>query len=306
MDKQEQQEMMKYMKTAIDLETEVARQEVMIAECSQYWDTQKPCYHPLDIPERNIQYVKDDTNKEDTFENIFKSGWFAIGLGIVFSFGSVPFGVFCIVVGIILVIVGPVGIHSQSKQTYNQNRQLEEDYENKVKQIEEKNREKQVQSNKDLPIWQESKDNLLKHMQVPLDDTRRVLEQWYQSKDYIYPKYHTLPAMTSIYEYLLTGRCEELIGPNGAYNLYEDEMRKDTIISQLGTVLENLEQIKQNQYMLYQQVKSIKATSEEMVTELRKIKGYTIATSQLMALNTYYASLTATNTSISMGLQLLN
>ena len=59
-----------------------------------------------------------------------------------------------------------------------------------------------------------------------------------------------------------------MIGPHGAYNMYEDEMRKDTVISQLNTVIANLEQIKQNQYMLYQQVKAIQNTASEIGNEL--------------------------------------
>ena len=85
-----------------------------------------------------------------------------------------------------------------------------------------------------------------------LKKSKALLSSFYNNKELIYPKYHNLPALTSIYEYLVTGRCDELTGPHGAYNLYEDEVRKDTVISQLNLVIDNLEKIKQNQYMLYQ------------------------------------------------------
>ena len=39
----------------------------------------------------------------------------------------------------------------------------------------------------------------------------------------IFSKYRTLPAIASILEYLESGRCEALSGPDGAYNLYESE-----------------------------------------------------------------------------------
>lgn len=120
------------------------------------------------------------------------------------------------------------------------------------------------------------------------------------SKGIIYRKYCTLPALTSIYEYFVTGRCTELTGPHGAYNLYEDELRKDTVISQLNAVIENLEQIRNNQYMLYQQVKAIQENTSMIASEVRQIRGYTVQIAQLTALNAYYAALNERNNRITM------
>lgn len=105
---------------------------------------------------------------------------------------------------------------------------------------------------------------------------------------------------------MVTGRCDELKGPHGAYNLYEDEIRKDTVISQLNRVIENLEQIKQNQYMLYQQVRKISDNTEVIKHELDAIRGYTVKLTELSALNTYYSSLTAKNTGVSALFHVLN
>ena len=77
-------------------------------------------------------------------------------------------------------------------------------------------------------------------------------------------------------------------------------MRKDTVISQLNTVIQNLEQIKQNQYMLYQQVKSINANTQAIATELRQIKGHTLHIAAASSLIAYYAALTEHNTRITM------
>lgn len=128
----------------------------------------------------------------------------------------------------------------------------------------------------------------------------------YMPIDAIYPKYQNLPALTSIYEYFITGRCDELTGPHGAYNMYEDEVRKDTVISQLNTVIENLEQIKQSQFMLYEQVKMIQKTASAINAELAQIKGYTIAMTQLTALNTYYTALNERNSRTTMYYHLLS
>lgn len=54
----------------------------------------------------------------------------------------------------------------------------------------------------------------------------------------------------------------------------EDKARKDAAISQINAVIQNLKQIKQNQYMLRQQV-----------------KGHTLHIAQCAALTAYYAAL---------------
>ena len=47
-------------------------------------------------------------------------------------------------------------------------------------------------------------------------------------------------AIASFYEYLMAGRCTSLEGTGGAYNLYENEIRMNQIISQLDTVITSL------------------------------------------------------------------
>ena len=71
----------------------------------------------------------------------------------------------------------------------------------------------------------------------------------------VYGKYLNLPALTTMHEYLITGRCSGLTGPDGAYNLFESELRQNTIIAQLKDVNERLDQIERTQYGLYNEVK---------------------------------------------------
>ena len=61
-----------------------------------------------------------------------------------------------------------------------------------------------------------------------------------------------------------------------------------------------MEKIKQNQYMLYQQIKEIQKNTSVIASELKQIKGYTVQIAQLTALNTYYAGLNERNTRIMM------
>ena len=73
----------------------------------------------------------------------------------------------------------------------------------------------------------------------------------------IHGKYVDFVSETTILEYLETGRCSQLEGPDGAYNLYESEIRANRIISQLDQVLVSLEEIKANQYAAYSMLSDI-------------------------------------------------
>lgn len=211
-------------------------------------------------------------------------------------------GTIALVIAGLAAVVLAAGFRSHilyNKQIQTANEQAQRDYEKASRDIEQRNSLNASQFKHDLSTWTQTNTEMHAYMSKPLAESRALLDRFYAS-EIIYPKYRTLPALTSIYEYFMTGRCTELTGPHGAYNLYEDELRKDTVISQLNTVIENLEQIRQNQYMLYQQVKAIQENTAVIASELKQIKGYTIQIAQLTALNAYYAALTERNTRITM------
>ena len=131
---------------------------------------------------------------------------------------------------------------------------------------------------------------MLFKLNASLANSNELLEQYY-SVDVIFPKYRNLPALTSIYEYLASGRCDELTGPNGAYNLYELELRQNTVISQLNTIISNLEQIQQNQQMLYRELVQITQNTRKIVGELSAIRNYTYAMAEFTALNAIIVAL---------------
>ena len=71
------------------------------------------------------------------------------------------------------------------------------------------------------------------------------------SANIIHPKYRNFTAVSSLYEYIDTGRCSQLEGPNGAYNMFENEVRLDHILLKMDDVIEKLDSIRQSQYQLY-------------------------------------------------------
>lgn len=122
--------------------------------------------------------------------------------------------------------------------------------------------------------------------------------------DIIFGKYRDLAAITSFYEYLLSGRCETLDGVNGCYNVYESELRANIIINKLDAIGDSLEQIKGNQYMLYSQLSqintelsSLNATTTAMLNGIRDTTEIFLEHSAVIAHNSavsaYYAKINA-------------
>ncbi len=73
-------------------------------------------------------------------------------------------------------------------------------------------------------------------------DVKAALTQLYATGT-VYVKYRDLIPITMFCEYLDSGRCTELRGVNGAYNLYEAEARADMIITKLEDIDYHLESI---------------------------------------------------------------
>ena len=121
----------------------------------------------------------------------------------------------------------------------------------------------------------------------------------------IFGKYRNPVALATFYEYLMAGRCVSLDGADGAYNLYEAEIRANMIIFQLSEVIENLEKIRENQYTIYSQLVSMQGTLETLnstmnnaVDELRNIKADTAAIPENTADMSKAASVIAHNTAV--------
>lgn len=291
------EELIRYFEDAIALETEIVTQKNLVSQFEAMSEKKKPI-----LVERKVQVEKPDTERLDDEMNvalIFIAFTTVSALFIQFLvFGMaadtdfIPLISMVIIDGIILAIYLPKK-RELEKEYSEQMDKYNEDY--NLCQEENENRREEFAYNQ--KCWKDSCTKMRATLEKPLKETKENLERVY-SKNIIYPKYRNLPALTSIYEYYVTGRCEELSGPYGAYNLYEDEVRKDKIISQLNTVIANLEQIKQNQYKLYEQVCQIQSNTNRMVRELNAIKGYVIELTNLTALNTYYNGVTALNTRI--------
>lgn len=72
-----------------------------------------------------------------------------------------------------------------------------------------------------------------------LEALRTKLRQLY-SQNVLHPNYQHWVAAATIYEYLDVGRCYELKGPDGAYNLYEKELIAKKILASLDAINTNI------------------------------------------------------------------
>lgn len=280
-----QADLLAYMKAAIDLETDLVTQETILTKCC------------TDIQQRKPTLKKEMNQEFDLYPEAtvhLTLGYSLIGIAILcvflcFSVSSmyilwlIGFAI-CGWLGCMAVVMEYMG-RAKNKKTWEKHRRVNAE-------INKRNQASEEMYNKALASCTASEQSLRDAATPRIEKTRAMLEKLYE-KGYIYQKYCNLPALTSIYEYFITGRCSELTGPNGAYNLYESELRADTIINQLNVVITNLEQIRNNQFMLYQQVSAIQRNTNAITSELRQIKGYTIALTELTALNAYYNGLEA-------------
>lgn len=301
---EEREKLLEYLKNVIAIETDIANQNQIKKATLDEFKARMPILKQKEIPVISSGTTAKLNNKEkEVFASLILGGVGCLGMGIIFAAACSPYDstdfktpmTIFIFVGSIFLIASYL-YRAKKIKALTQKVKSNEKVRNDV--IEQNVHQKEVYF-KQLKELEDSKQKILNSMVEPFKRTNDIRNKLY-AQGLIYQKYLNLPALTSIYEYFITGRCDELTGPHGAYNMYEDEVRKDTVISQLNTVIENLEQIKQNQYMLYQQVKSIQQTTGAIFQELSQIKGYTIAMTQLTALTAYYTALNERNSRIMM------
>ncbi len=83
-------------------------------------------------------------------------------------------------------------------------------------------------------------------------------------------KYLDLAALTTILDYYESERVTELKGPDGAYNLYEAELKTNIIIGKLDKVIESLDDIRNSQFLLYDKLNGIHRSIDKMTEKMEK------------------------------------
>lgn len=121
-----------------------------------------------------------------------------------------------------------------------------------------------------------------------IQQTQDLLSKIY-SEGVIHPKYRNFVAVAQIYEYIDTGRCTELEGPDGAYNLFEHELRLNTIITKLDDIIWQLDRLNNTMNMLVSAIHATNNILSGISSALDRIEANTALTAyntQCVAYNT--------------------
>lgn len=148
-------------------------------------------------------------------------------------------------------------------------------------------------------------DQLIAQQEKKLADTRRLLQEAYD-KGLLYGKYRNFVAVCSICEYLESGRCSELGGPDGAYNLFEQEIRMNLIITQLGLIISELDEIRENQAMLYDAISTGNRLTSQLIERTNESIRLGEYNAQQNAITAYNTQQTAREVSFSNWMRALD
>ncbi len=131
-----------------------------------------------------------------------------------------------------------------------------------------------------------------------ISDISGVLKNLY-ALNVIYPKYREMVPIITMWEYLDSGRCTDLAGANGAYNLYESETRQNIIISNLNQAVSMLAQIRDNQFALYEAIEESNAIAERMCYQNESLLSSSKSIEHNSEVAAYNAKFAADNASVS-------
>jgi hypothetical protein len=108
-------------------------------------------------------------------------------------------------------------------------------------------------------------DQIQQPLKAELAKIKRTLDRVY-NLGYVYHKYRNIIAYASFLEYLDSGRCEDLEGAGGAYNIFETELRLDKITDKLDDVINNLLHIRQNQCYLFNAISEANQSIKQLTS----------------------------------------
>lgn len=286
-----------YIEKVKDLEISLYKQNLLKSDIEQLIELLK---HPQ--LKRETNYRNSDSGTDDITPMavgcMIPGAIVGFFVGIWFI-GSVVSGVIGgAVIGIIAGIAITVTKNGSHKSDINKiNREIAHENEKIRKQNEE--------TLKLSPKQQKILENELCNINEKIIDTEKVLNAYY-SKGIVFEKYRSLVPICMFYEYLCSGRCDSLEGHEGAYNIYESELRMNVIIGKLDEIIDRLDKIEQNQYVIAQ---AISKTNEHLGRIENSIGNCINRLERLensVELNTYYSEITAINTSYIARIKSLN
>ncbi len=206
-----------------------------------------------------------------TIFKIFNSFGQSILIGAIIGFSGPILSM------IIRTIINRISVNRKNKEIEQCNIEI----------VQENDINRQTRNNAIVSLKKEQERN--EELYESVNDT---LEELYDL-DIIYPKYRNFPAISMIFEYMLSERCSSLKGHGGAYDTFEYEQRLNYIIVKLNDIIERLDEIQSNQEQLYFAVNEGLQKSNNIINDMtisiNNIENNSLATK-------YYSEVTAQNT----------
>lgn len=85
-------------------------------------------------------------------------------------------------------------------------------------------------------------------------------------------QYRNIAAVTTMYQWLKSGRCTEIYGHGGVFDTYENDLKMNMIIGRLDEISFKLDVIASNQEMLYQEIKRGNEIAEKTYQSVKQIE----------------------------------
>lgn len=204
----------------------------------------------------------------------------SLGIGLIF--GTIAF----IVILAIYLCVKQIKTSNENRIIKGKNNIIRKNNDKIIAENNNKYKERQIYKKK-----LEKEYNYL--TKTSIENTKNALEKIY-SCNVIFKKYHkNFVAISSFYEYFASGRGSTL---GEAYNKYEEELRLNLIITELDIIITKLEQIKNNQFMLYDAINKSNDTNKKILSTMKSIGNQNDDIMRNATITAYNSSITAQNT----------
>lgn len=271
------QNLLNYLQDIIKIETEVKIAQNTFHELSI---KQKECKNKIISNEEPGKLVS--VNEKELFQRL-------LGLGIVVIFYGLFHNIleiFLPEIGIYIIFAVVIGI-IVSVTIYISGKARFREFEKKCDKID--------RNNQQLIQAIENSKPALQRILTECVKTRNEL----YSLNIIHPNYRSLEACTMFYEYLSTGRTHSLTatsGDPGAYNIYVDELYKKKIVDKLDKIDKKMDEMLNNQKMLYQIASEIDTKVNELCFSVYNIEKNVQQIMQNTNISAWSNAVTATNT----------
>ena len=183
-------------------------------------------------------------------------------------------------------------------------KKYEEEMAQYKKRLEQQNKNYSANYREKKTIYDEARATV-EMMHESYESTKATLAEAY-GYNMIFPKYRNMSAIFTMLEYFQTGRCTELTGPNGAYNLYESELRQNIIINKLDNIIYKLDEIKANQFLLYSEMRNVNDHLDDLSTKVKALMDSSKQIEANTALTAHFSAITAQNTAAIAVISALN